>query len=141
MNHLAKQFPFLALISLLTLLKPTKLTSPTTLYEVHRVNGLSSNAAPLVFRCQSRTYHDLGYHRTYIGGDFHWKFAASFWGSICSFASFTGEIWTNLLMCNFTIYSCAVLWPWSYKAQLLLFAGEGWWVLYLFFGTQIRSIN
>ncbi|QDP16946.1 putative plant self-incompatibility S1 family protein [Turnera subulata] len=42
-------------------------------YEVHVINGFSSNAQPLLLRCWSKN-DNLGNHTLYIGGDFNFRF-------------------------------------------------------------------
>ncbi|KAJ4850196.1 hypothetical protein Tsubulata_027131 [Turnera subulata] len=48
-----------------------------TKFTVHVVDGLSSNAQPLLLHCWSRD-QDLGNHTLYIGGDFFFHFRQRF---------------------------------------------------------------
>ncbi|KAJ4850198.1 hypothetical protein Tsubulata_027134 [Turnera subulata] len=43
------------------------------MFRVHVIDGMSSNAQPLLLHCWSRD-QDLGNHTLYIGGDFNFRF-------------------------------------------------------------------
>lgn len=59
-------------------------------YEIHIVNGLPSNKAPLKFRCQSGN-DDLGYHTLLVGEEYSWKFHIGLIGNTLYFCHFYWE--------------------------------------------------
>lgn len=63
-------------------------------YEVHIVNNLPDNTAPLFIHCKSKN-NDLGPHNLLVNNDFNWNFRMNVWESTlytCDFSWTTKNI-------------------------------------------------